>query len=178
MGIIRRMNRLGLRAERALRRHFSQYGEVVRVLRAHSTGRTRASSTNHPHRRPSSLGFVHMASADTVLQILALGPEQDVEGSMLRVQKFVRQFNEIDQRDDHCGKEDVEDFDAADASTISFESPSSQIRNWRRCSEDSASSCSPTRTLRCNSNASDMTASTTASAPNSPVRISYHGTVF
>mmetsp|Transcript_24439 Transcript_24439/g.42764 ORF Transcript_24439/g.42764 Transcript_24439/m.42764 type:complete len:410 (-) Transcript_24439:163-1392(-) len=89
--IVRRINKLGFKAARTLKRHFSAYGTVVRVLAAHSTVRQHGDPQCHARRRPSSLGFVQMANTESVGKILELGDEQDIEGAMIRVQRFKRQ---------------------------------------------------------------------------------------
>lgn len=89
--IVRRINKLGFKAARKLKQHFSTYGTVVRVLVAHSTVRQHGDPQSHARRRPSSLGFVHMATADAVRQVLEHGLEQEVDGSLIRVQRFERQ---------------------------------------------------------------------------------------
>lgn len=92
--IVRRINRMGFKATRILKKHFSQHGPVVRVLLAHSTVRQNADLQGYSRRRPSSLGFVQMALASSVTTILGLGAEQEVDGVVIRVQKFERQNNE------------------------------------------------------------------------------------
>lgn len=89
--IVRRINKLGFKAARTLKRHFSAYGTVVRVLAAHSTVRQHGDPQCHARRRPSSLGFVQMATTEAVGKILEFGDEQEIEGAMIRVQRFKRQ---------------------------------------------------------------------------------------
>jgi hypothetical protein len=89
--IVRRINKLGFKAARKLKQHFSVYGTVVRVLVAHSTVRQQGDCENLMRQRPSSLGFVHMASPEAVKSILSFGSEQEVDGSIIRVQRFERQ---------------------------------------------------------------------------------------
>jgi len=89
--IVRHINKLGFKASRTLKRHYSAYGPVIRVLVAHSTVRQHGSPDCHARRRPSSLGFMQMASPEAVKAILAAGPEQEVDGSTIRIQKFERQ---------------------------------------------------------------------------------------
>jgi len=89
--VVRRISKLGFKACRKLKRHFASYGAVVKVLVAHSTARQPGDVGGDPRRRPSSLGFVHMGSAEAVRAILALGQEQEVEGVVIRVQRFERQ---------------------------------------------------------------------------------------
>jgi len=104
--IVRHINKLGFKASRTLKRHYSAYGAVVRVLVAHSTVRQHGSPDCHARRRPSSLGFLQMATPEAVKAILAAGPEQEVDGAMIRIQKFERQqtqtINEEEQVEDHA----------------------------------------------------------------------------
>lgn len=103
--IVRRINKLGFKASGKLKQHFSSYGTVVRVLVAHSTVKQQGEA----RRRPSCLGFVHMASAGAVGQILALGSEQEVDGASIRVQRFERQsIQAAAEGDEDCGNFDAE----------------------------------------------------------------------
>lgn len=111
--IVRRINKLGFKAARKLKQHFSTYGSVVRVLVAHSTVRQHGDPQSHARRRPSSLGFVHMASAEAVRQVLAVGLEQEVDGSLIRVQRFERQHASMEGFEE--GEDDEQE--SAQAST-------------------------------------------------------------
>lgn len=91
--IVRRINKLGFKASRKLKQYFGEFGTVVRVLIAHSTCRDLKDTEGKVRQRPSSLGFVQLASAEAVRQALALGTEQEVEGAVILVQKFERQSN-------------------------------------------------------------------------------------
>lgn len=93
--IVRRINKLGFKATRTLKEHFSSCGTVVRVLVAHSTVRQRGDPQCHARRRPSSLGFVHMATAEAVQKVLARGAEQQIGGSLILVQRFERQRDSV-----------------------------------------------------------------------------------
>lgn len=92
--IVRRISKLGFKACRKLKQHFSAYGTVVRVLVAHSTVRQHGDPQCNSRRRPSSLGFVHMASAGAVSKVLAEGDEQEIDGCLIRVQCFRRQLGD------------------------------------------------------------------------------------
>ena len=76
--IVRRIHKLGFKASRKLKQHFSIYGAVIRVLVAHSTVKQRGDPTSCTRRRPSSLGFVHMAQPSAVADILKRGEHQDI----------------------------------------------------------------------------------------------------
>lgn len=119
--IVRRINRLGFKAVRILTRHFMQYGLVEKVLVAHSTVRQGGDPTSHARRRPSSLGFVHMATKEAVLAILALGEEQDVSSSLIRVQKFERQHQNVEEGDelDFAEDDNAKAFDNRETSSYS-----------------------------------------------------------
>jgi len=106
--IVRRINKLGFKASRILKQHFSSYGSVVRVLVAHSTVRQQGDESGQGvRRRPSSLGFVQMQSAEAVRRVLAAGGEQQVKGASIRVQKFEQKLVGEDEheeaQDDICG---------------------------------------------------------------------------
>lgn len=106
--IVRRINKLGFKACRTLKHHFSAYGLVVRALAAHSTVRQHGDQAqSHARRRPSSLGFVQMASAQAVQEILALGSEHEIDGCTILVQKFERQgVASEEMEEDGDGEED------------------------------------------------------------------------
>jgi hypothetical protein len=89
--IVRRIHKLGFKATRALKLHFSQYGVVVRLLLAHSTHTDRGDYERQARRRPSSLGFVQMSTVEAAEKIIALGTEHIVDGIPILVQKFERQ---------------------------------------------------------------------------------------
>merc|ERR1719235_2138583 len=78
--IVRRINKLGFKAVRTLKHHFSAHGAVTKVLLAHSTVRQHGDPACHARRRPSSLGFIQMVNADATNKVLALGAEQEVDG--------------------------------------------------------------------------------------------------
>lgn len=106
--IVRRINKLGFKACRTLKQHFSAYGTVVRALAAHSTVRQHGDQAqSHARRRPSSLGFVQMASAQAVQEILALGAEHEIDGCTILVQKFERQGAASEENEeDGCEEEE------------------------------------------------------------------------
>lgn len=106
--IVRRINKLGFKAVRTLKRHFSAHGQVAKVLLAHSTVRQHGDPSCHARRRPSSLGFVQMANAEAVSKVLAFGAEQEVDGVLIRVQSFERQrISECEKEDNEAEEEDL-----------------------------------------------------------------------
>lgn len=110
--IVRRINKLGFKASRKLKQHFMAYGTVIRVHVAHSTVKEHGELEGQFRQRPSSLGFVHMASEESVLKILALGEDQEVEGALIRVQRFVRQTGERGKEvSEDAEKEEYDEWD-------------------------------------------------------------------
>jgi len=111
--IVRRINKLGFKAIPVLKRHFSAYGAVVQVLVAHSTVRQHRDPSSQARQRPSSLGFVQMATPEAVLAVLAVGAEQEVQGLTIRVQRFERQGGDVEEvlADSSKGREEVEEED-------------------------------------------------------------------
>jgi len=98
--IVRRINKLGFKATRILKRHYGAFGTVVKVLVAHSTVRQCGETHVQARRRPSSLGFVQMTTSDAVSQILSLGDDQEVDGVIIRVQRFERQHGDAIQEEE------------------------------------------------------------------------------
>mmetsp|Transcript_44263 Transcript_44263/g.94325 ORF Transcript_44263/g.94325 Transcript_44263/m.94325 type:complete len:509 (+) Transcript_44263:177-1703(+) len=111
--IARKINRLGFASDSVLEAHYSAYGEVERVLVAHSRvkpatrpGRTQAAGAQHSRLRPSGLGFVVMCNAESAQRILAQGSEQLVNGSVIKVQQFERRMTETGEEELNDGEED------------------------------------------------------------------------
>jgi hypothetical protein len=106
--IVRRIGKLGFKAARSLKKHYSAYGHVTKVLLAHSTARQYCDSQFTVKRRPSNLGFIQMATADGAQKVLAAGAVQEIEGVSVSVQRFERHDA------DECDEEGEEvDFEAA-----------------------------------------------------------------
>jgi hypothetical protein len=84
--IARRINRMGLKSQEILAKHYSAYGEVSRVLVAPS--KVKHFKSSQPRIRPGSLGFVVMANASSVDRILAAGREQAVAGCFISIGPF------------------------------------------------------------------------------------------
>jgi hypothetical protein len=84
--IARRINCLKFKSQELLASHFAKYGTVTKVLVAHS----RVKSFLIDRVRPGSLGFIVMASGESVQAILKEGKEQTVAGHSINVEPFVR----------------------------------------------------------------------------------------
>jgi len=102
--ITRGINKLGFSSAKALKAHFSRYGEVKaiyappsRVKSMHGYGEGRQTEA-HWRLRAAPLGFIVMKSSEATARILADGPEQSVNGVPVRLQPF--------QRHACCGSED------------------------------------------------------------------------
>lgn len=110
--IVRRINKLGFKASKKLKNYFSGCGTVVRVLVAHSTVRPPShywDRQNWPRRRPSSLGFVQMATPEAAQRVLAFGQAQKVENCVILVQRFERQGTDSIQEEDEDARDEEED---------------------------------------------------------------------
>jgi hypothetical protein len=139
--IVRRINKLGFKASKKLKAYFSTYGPVVQVLVAHSTARMQGLAPPYcPRRRPSSLGFVHMATAEGADNVLAAGEEQMVESSVILVQRFERDRNgdirEVDEEEGQ-GQDEEEDVFEDEAwnrqeSSLSTKSLNLDNEGWKR----------------------------------------------
>jgi len=88
--IARRINKLGFSSREILQKHFSKYGEVARVLVAHSRVRNIRETNGQVWVRPGGLGLIVMKDAQVVQKILEMGEEQNVAGHTVRVQAFQR----------------------------------------------------------------------------------------
>lgn len=146
--IVRRINKLGFKACRQLKQHFSAYGQVVRVLVAHSTVRHYGDPQCQTRRRPSSLGFVHMATAAAVRLVLALGEDQEVNSAVIRVQRFERQaeteaealLDELSEgRDGELWKDDF-GRQLSSASTATTGGQAFEEGSWSRGRQESSAS--------------------------------------
>jgi hypothetical protein len=133
--LVRRINRLGLKSVRHLRKHFSSYGPVVRVLVAHSTvypdGNGKAL-----RQRPSSLGFVHMSTPEAAQAILAMGSEQEVDGVTIRVQRFEGSAGEKQDLEGETGTVKHRQSSDAEASAATTAPASSGARGSSEADSD------------------------------------------
>merc|ERR1719464_2261340 len=86
--IARRISSMGFRSQELLATHYSHHGEVRRVLVAHSKVKPFRSTGTKPRIRPGSLGFIVMATAESVASILGTGKEQTVAGCGILVEPF------------------------------------------------------------------------------------------
>jgi len=134
--IVRRINKLGFKAVRALKRHLSIHGEVVRVLVAHSVARKRGDTECQLRRRPSSLGFVQMKTAEAVGKVLAGGCEQEINGAVICIQRFERQ---------HAGDASCKDSDPDDGEWLRLETSASDLSTEASSSRSSAIGGAPKR---------------------------------
>merc|ERR1719331_3508810 len=102
--IVRRISKLGFKATQLLKKHFSAYGSVVKVLLAHSTARQYCDQQFQVKRRPSNLGFIQMGTAEATHKILAEGLSQEICGVSVIVQRFERHDeDELEDDDDSVG---------------------------------------------------------------------------
>merc|ERR1719301_186425 len=73
--IVRKIKKLGFESPQLLDEHFSQHGEVKELLVAHSHVKPTAKRPSG-RVRPAALGFVVMADAEAVQNVLKAGTEQ------------------------------------------------------------------------------------------------------
>lgn len=115
--IVRKINRLSFSSPAILKEHFSWYGNVEQVLVAHSRVKSGSGQAGIVSRlRPSGLGFVVMSQTVDAEAILAQGPEQQVCGTLIRVQKFERRMAMEDG--DDAEEEKTEGVFAGDARAL------------------------------------------------------------
>jgi len=84
--IVRGIGRLGFRSREILKRHYSIYGDVSRVLVPTSHGKVGDDPFGRV--RPAALGFVVMKDASAVQTILRQGEQQQVAGHVIRVKHY------------------------------------------------------------------------------------------
>mmetsp|Transcript_30391 Transcript_30391/g.80606 ORF Transcript_30391/g.80606 Transcript_30391/m.80606 type:complete len:331 (+) Transcript_30391:96-1088(+) len=140
--IVRRINKLGFKAVRTLKKHFSMHGSVLRVLVAHSTVRQHGDPQCQARRRPSSLGFVQMSSREAVEAVLAYGQEQEVDGSFIRVQKFERQHALAEMEEyKRANKDDEIIWERQCSGSSSTTAPVSDSGHWAQETDSQESDC-------------------------------------
>ncbi|CAK0830889.1 unnamed protein product [Prorocentrum cordatum] len=88
--VARRLNTLGFASDALLTAHFSAFGQVRRVLVAHSQVKRSRGDSGEPAARvrPGSIGFVVMVDAGAVARILQAGSQQVVAGKRIAVEPF------------------------------------------------------------------------------------------
>eukprot|EP00746_Dinoflagellata_sp_MGD_P042803 gnl/MRDRNA2_/MRDRNA2_203777_c0_seq1.p1 gnl/MRDRNA2_/MRDRNA2_203777_c0~~gnl/MRDRNA2_/MRDRNA2_203777_c0_seq1.p1 ORF type:complete len:340 (+),score=73.62 gnl/MRDRNA2_/MRDRNA2_203777_c0_seq1:255-1274(+) len=85
--ILRKINKLGFESPDLLETYFSEFGDVKRVLVAHS--RVKPSNRRSRSRvRPAGLGFVVMASRADIDAVLCLGEQHVVADVPIQVQSY------------------------------------------------------------------------------------------
>jgi hypothetical protein len=86
---VRKIHKLGLNSAQALREHFSQYGEIDRVLLLPSRPKSNVANAANGKVRPASMAFVVMRSRQPAI-IARLNEIHILEGHPVQVQKFKR----------------------------------------------------------------------------------------
>lgn len=101
--ILRKINKLGFESPDLLERYFSEFGDVKRVLVAHS--RVKPSNRRSRSRvRPAGLGFVVMGGRADIDAVLCLGEQQVVAGVPIQVQSYEQRGKQdfTNLLDDEC----------------------------------------------------------------------------
>ncbi|KAF4665140.1 hypothetical protein FOL47_004783 [Perkinsus chesapeaki] len=98
--IVRRIHKFGFKSPVFLREYFEEYGEVRKVLVAHSRQvQPGPNDTTRTRSRPASLGFVLMADPESVQRILADGPVHMVADVEITVHPFENRHPEKESQD-------------------------------------------------------------------------------
>lgn len=85
--MVRKINRLGLNSDAPLKRHFSQFGEIERVMVAPTRSKGQLGQAN-TRVRPAPLGFLVMSKAEAANAALQHGAEHIVDGQTIGVLPF------------------------------------------------------------------------------------------
>mmetsp|Transcript_123279 Transcript_123279/g.310297 ORF Transcript_123279/g.310297 Transcript_123279/m.310297 type:complete len:811 (+) Transcript_123279:41-2473(+) len=86
--IVRGISRMGFKSQEILEAYCAKFGNVLRVMVAHSKVKPFRGDGKGARIRPGSLGFVVMDSAESVSRVLAAGEEQTVAGCRIRFERF------------------------------------------------------------------------------------------
>ena len=85
---VRKIHRLGFKSARALRKHFSQFGRVDKILLLPS--RPKIADGEQAKPRPASMGFIVMESVGAAASALSKGDTHEVAVWQIQVQQFHR----------------------------------------------------------------------------------------
>lgn len=95
--IARGINKLGFSSVKTLKAHFSRYGQVktiyappsrVKSMHRYGEGKQAGEAAAHWRLRAPPLAFIVMKTSEATDRILADGPEQNVNGTIVRLQTF------------------------------------------------------------------------------------------
>lgn len=95
---IRKIHKLGLCSAELLRQHFSQFGEVERVMLLPSRPKSHGGGVSQNKIRPASMAFVVMRSRQPAI-FARLNEVHTIEGFPIQVQKFRRDSQHLDSSD-------------------------------------------------------------------------------
>ncbi|EER11872.1 hypothetical protein Pmar_PMAR015579 [Perkinsus marinus ATCC 50983] len=97
--IVRRIHKFGFKSPVFLREYFEEYGQVCKVLVAHSRQlQSGPHDTTRTRSRPASLGFVLMGDSESVQRILADGPTHKIADVEITVHHFENRHPEKDSQ--------------------------------------------------------------------------------
>ncbi|EER04170.1 hypothetical protein Pmar_PMAR019587 [Perkinsus marinus ATCC 50983] len=97
--IVRRIHKFGFKSPVFLREYFEGYGQVCKVLVAHSRQlQPGPHDTTRTRSRPASLGFVLMGASESVQRILADGPTHKIADVEITVHHFENRHPEKDSQ--------------------------------------------------------------------------------
>lgn len=87
--IVRRISKLGFQSPELLRHYFEEYGDISKILVAHSFVKP-SNRRVKPRVRPAGLGFVVMSSRADADAVLCLGENQTIAGVPVQVQLYAQ----------------------------------------------------------------------------------------
>ena len=127
---VRKIHKIGLHSARMLREHFSQFGEVDRVMLLPSRPKAPVGHVASPGSakvRPASMAFVVMRSRQPAI-MARFNEIHDLEGSPIQVQKFRRDPSSNADESGYAGVSTLGNFGGNygwldDASTVADHSP-------------------------------------------------------
>jgi hypothetical protein len=139
--VVQQINRLGRHCREVLRRHYSLYGEVSRVLIQQTMVKPSRSSSGHQRPRPGGLGLVVMRERGSLEKILGAGRLQDVDGQVILVERLPARFF-ADTLEAPAAEAKEEPVTAAGDPAEAKEDSSEQYYNGPGSNEDAASGSS------------------------------------
>ncbi|CAK0881505.1 unnamed protein product [Prorocentrum cordatum] len=139
--VVQQINRLGRHSREVLRRHFSLYGEVSRVLIQQTMVKPSRNSSGQQRPRPGGLGLVVMRERDSLERILEAGQCHTVDGQVILVERLPAKFF-VDSLEAPAAEAKDEPGIAAGDPAEAKEDSSEQYYNGQGSNEDAASGSS------------------------------------
>jgi len=87
--IVRKISKLGFESQELLKKYFEEYGDISKILVAHSFVKP-SNRRVKPRVRPAGLGFVVMSSRADADAVLCLGENQTIAGVSVQVLPYAQ----------------------------------------------------------------------------------------